>query len=236
MPVELKVEIDQRRIREIRRIFSRFPNEVGRLMKDAINRTATKARKMIVDRLAAVNPGLKKKNIRKAVKLGLRATRTRWSASVNVRGPGIPLINMGARVGRKTKTVEIATAKQSAWLFYNVFQKKYGDSAIYSTAYRLVRKVHQDITYKSRGVTKSLAGTGAFVATMPSGQKGIFKRREGFRGKAITEMKGPSVAQMLEQSGLLLKRIESDAVKGLEIEIDKRVKSYLERAVRRRAG
>lgn len=230
----ITVDIDERRIREIRRIFSQFPNEVGRLMKDSINRTATKARKLIVDRLAVLSPGLKKKDIRKAVKIGQRATRTKWTARVNVRGPGIPLINMGARVGRKTKVVEIATAKQSAWLFYNVFRKKYGDNAVYSKAYRLVRKVNQNITYKLRGETKSLAGTGAFVATMPSGHRGIFKRREGFRGKAIVEMKGPSVAQMLETSGLLLKRIETDAAKGLEEEVDKRVKSYLDRAIRRR--
>lgn len=236
MPVEITVTIDQRRIREIQRVFRQFPNEVGRLMKDSINRTATKARKLIVDRLAAVNPGLKKKNIRKAVKLGTRATRTRWSAHVNVKGPGIPLIDMGARLGRKTKVVEIASAKQSTWLFYNVFKKKYGDSAVYSNAYRIVRKVHQNITYRERGVTKSLAGTGAFVATMPSGHKGIFKRREGFGGKAITEMRGPSVGAMLERSGLLLRRIEEDAAKGLEVEIDKRVKSYLERAKKRRAG
>lgn len=232
----ITVDIDQRRMREIRRIFSQFPKEVGRLMKDSINRTATKARKLIVDRLAAVNPGLKKKNIRKAVKLGIRATQTRWTARVNVRGPGIPLINLGARVGRKTKTVEIATEKQSAWLFYNVFKKKYGDSAVFSKAYRLVRKVAQNITYKLGGQTKSLAGTGAFIATMPSGHKGIFKRREGFGGKAITEMKGPSVAQMLERSGLLIKRIEEDAQKSLGIEVDKRVKSYLARAIRKRAG
>lgn len=233
----ITVDIDQRRMREIRRIFSQFPNEVGRLMKDAINRTATKARKLIVDRLAAVNPGLKKKNIRKAVKIGQKATRTKWTALVNVRGPGIPLINLGARVGRKTKTTEIATEKQSAWLFYNVFQKKYGDMAVFSKAYRIVRKVSQNITYKLGGRTKSLAGSGAFIATMPSGHKGIFKRREGFRNKAIVEMKGPSVAQMLERSGLLIKRIEEDAQKSLGIEVDKRVKSYLDRAIkRRRAG
>ena len=235
MPVELTVTIDQRRIREIQRIFRQFPKEVGRVMQHSINRTAEKARKAIVDRLAAVNPGLKKKDIRKSTKIK-KASRSNWSARVDVSGPGIPLIKMGARLGRKTKVVEIASAKQSAWLFHNVFKLKYGAAAVYSTAYRITRKVRQNITYKEGGVTKSLAGTGAFVATMKSGHKGIFKRREGLGGRKITEMRGKSVGEMLQTSGLLLRRIEEDAAKGLETEIDNRVKSYLERAKRRRAG
>ena len=234
--LSMTVEIDQRRIREIQRIFRQFPNEVGRLMRDSINRTATKARKNVVDRLAATNPGLKKKNIRKATKIKPKASLKRWSASVNVKGPGIPLIDMGAKLGRKTKVTEIATAKQSAWLFYNVFKPKYGSAAVYSTAYRLVKKVRQNITYKEGGVTKSLAGTGAFVATMKTGHKGIFKRRDGFGGQAIREMRGPSVGEMLNQSRIVMSRIEQDAAKGLEVEIDKRVKSYLARAKAKARG
>ena len=232
---QITVTIDQKRIREIQRIFRDYPKQVPRLMRDSINRTAEKARKAIVDRLAAVNPGLIKKNIRKNTTIS-RATTSALQANVKVGGRKVPLINMGAKTGRRTKFVEIASVKRSVWLFYNVFKPKYGDMAIFSYHYKMKRQVHQNITYQDGRKTKSLAGTGAFVATMKSGHRGIFKRREGFGNKAIVEMTGPTIGQMLERSGLLLTRIEARAVKGLELEIDKRVKSYLERARARRTG
>ncbi len=224
----LNVTIDQRRIREIQRMFRGFPGEAQKVLQHSINRVAQKTRKLVVDRVAWKNPGMKKKDIRKSVRLGRRATRSRLSATVLVRGPGIPAIKMGAQIGRKTKWIEELDARQSAWLFFNVFKARYGASAVFSTNYKVTRKVHKNISYVDDG--KRIRVHGGFVATMPSGHKGIFKRREGFGGRAIREVRGPSIAEMLLRTGTTLLKIETEAGKGLEREIDMRVKSYLERA------
>ncbi len=65
----LTVEVNQRQLKEVQRLFRKFPNAAGKIMSRSINRTLEKARKMVVDRLASANPGLKKKNIRKGTNI-----------------------------------------------------------------------------------------------------------------------------------------------------------------------
>lgn len=223
----LTVKIDEKQIRRLQRVFKQFPKEIGRVMQHSINRTATRTRKSIVDILSAKNPGLKKKDIRKSVRFGSRATRKRWSARINVTGRGIPIINMGAKLGRLTKMSFVMSVRQSGWFFKNILQPKFAGAAVYKRQYTVTRKVRKGMSYKEGNRTISLDGTGAFVATMSSGHKGIFQRREGFGGRAVREMYGPSVGEMLLRTGTTLQRVESQTEKNLETEIDKRTKTYL---------
>lgn len=225
------ITVDERQLKRMRSQFKNWPQATGRIMRESINRSATKTRKRIIDRIHQLNPSIKKKDIRKSTRFKGkdRATNKRWSATVWISGAGIPLIKF-AKKGRKSKVVKQAGVKQSIWLFYNVFRPKYGAAAIFSTSYRIVRKAYQKITTRVNGESKSLQGTGAFIATMKSGHTGIYKRVAGSR--AIREMKGPSLSTMLDQ-GIILKRIKQDAGKELRDDIEKRIERYIKIALDR---
>ncbi len=215
---------DERQIREIQREFRNVPQVLDREVPEALNRTVEKTQQDIVGRLAADIPGLKKMDIRNATRTK-KASARNWSGHVELFGPGVPVGKLDVRLGVKTEVTKIASAKQSAWLFYNVFKPKYGAAAMYSTAYRITRKVYKNITYRVSGRTKSLAGTGAFPMSARFGRKGIFKRRDLFGG--IREMRGPSLFQILDNNKAMLKSIIQENTKGFERELEKLSERHL---------
>lgn len=210
---------DERQIREIQREFHDVRNVLDKGVPPALNRTVENTRQDIVSRLSGANPGLDKMDIHKATKTKKASPRD-WSGHVELSGPGVPVGKLDVRLGRQTEVTDIASAKQSAWLFYNVFKPKYGAAAMYSTAYRITRKVYQNITYRVSGVSKSLAGTGAFPIAKRFGRLGIFKRREGF-GKRLMEMRGPSLFRMMDENTAMLKAIVDENTRGFERQLEK---------------
>lgn len=214
--------VDEKQVRKLQRDLREVPNVLDKEVPEALNKTIEKTENDIVDRMAAANPGIKKQYIRRASRT-TKASPSNWSAEVGLSGPGVPVADLDVRLGRKTEVTEIASKKQSLWLYYNVFKPKYGATAIFSTAYRIARKVHQNITYRVSGQTRSLAGTGAFPIDMRFGRTGIFKRRKGFGGirEKLREMRGPSLFEMLDENTAMLKGITDDNVKGFERELEK---------------
>lgn len=92
--IDLSVQVDQRKLAEINRIFAGWPKAVGSIFSRAINRTLTTTRAEAVKQISAQTP-LKKSKIRRQIKLK-RATRTNWIGTVALSGQGIPLIQYGA--------------------------------------------------------------------------------------------------------------------------------------------
>ncbi len=213
---------DERQVRDLQRELRGVREVLEREVPPALNRTVAKTRQDIVDRMDADLPGVKKTDIHKATKT-TKASPTNWSGQVELSGPGVPVADLDVRLGRQTEVVEIASEKKSAWLFLNVFIPKYGAAAMYSTAYRITRMVHKNITYRVSGQIKSLAGTGAFPMPIKFGRLGIFKRREGFGGigKKLTEMRGPSLFRIMDENKVMLRRITRENTRGFERELEK---------------
>jgi len=207
---------DKRQVRGIQREFYNVPNVLSREVPPAINRVAERTRRYIANRMAGANPGLTKKDIHSATKTE-KARPTTWEGKVLMFGPRVPVAKLDARLGKKTETTVIASAKQSAWLFYNVFKRKYGAAAVYSTAYHIARKSYQNITYRVNGRTKSLAGTGAFPIAARFGRKGIFRRI----GEKLIEMRGPSLFQILDENTAMMRDIIREANDGFMAELEK---------------
>ncbi len=213
---------DERQVRDLQRELRGVRDVLEREVPPALNRTVENTRQDIVDRMDADLPGVKKTDIRKATKT-TKASPTNWSGQVELSGPGVPVAKLDVRLGRKTEVTETASEKQSAWLFYNIFKLKYGAAAVYSTAYRIKRMVHKNITYRVSGQIKSLAGMGAFPMPKRFGRLGIFKRREGFGGirKKLIEMRGPSLFRILDENTVMMRDITRENTKGFERELEK---------------
>ncbi len=213
---------DERQVRALQREFNDVPNVLDRVVPPALNRSVEKTRQDIVNRLAAANPGLTRPDIHKATKTK-KASPSDWSGQVEMSGHGVPVANLDVRLGGKTEVTSIASEKQSAWLFHNIFKPKYGAAAVYSTAYRIARKVYQNITYRVSGQTKSLAGTGAFPIPKRFGRMGIFERRKGFGGmkEKIREIRGPSLFRILDENTVMMRDITREATRGFERELEK---------------
>ncbi len=221
MTIRLRLMVNSRVIREIQSDLDSFPDVLDREVPRAINRTVKKTRMDIASRLSADISGVTKGDVIKATKTK-DARRTNWSGHVELSNRRVPVGKLNMRLGTKSDVFDIATPKQSAWLFYNVFQKQYGDSAIYSRAYQIVRKVYQNITYRVGGRTRSLAGTGAFPVSTGTGITRIFKRigALGNISEKLIEMRGPSLFQIMDQQRSVLKKITDENTRGLERELE----------------
>ncbi len=237
--IRTEVTIDPKQVARISRMFRDWPGAVPRIFKESINRTAAKAKTNTVRRIVQLTKGLKRKDVNKQVRL-YRATLKNWSALIRVKDRGIPISKLGMKAGRAKKTIFEASARQSAWLFYNVFKPKYGAAAVFSRNYRIRRKTHQNITYQVMGQTKQ-APPGAFVQTVKNpwagegagAHKGVFVQRAG---GGIRELFGPGIGEMLGRQMGEVNKIKAEAGKGLTANVDSRVKRYLKMAKTRRAG
>lgn len=222
MMLRIRLMVNRGRVRQLQRELDDFPEVLDREVPRAINRTVENTRADISTRLSADISGITKDDVVKATKTKDARSRN-WSGHVELSRRRVPVGKLNMRLGTKSDVFDIATPKQSAWLFYNVFRKQYGDSAIYSRAYQIVRKVHQNITYRVSGRTRSLAGTGAFPISTGMGKMRIFKRigALGNIREKLVEMRGPSLFQILDENKAMLKKITEDNTRGFERELEK---------------
>ncbi len=207
--------VDKGQVRGIQRDFYNVHNVLSREVPLAINRVTEMSRLYIAKRMAGANPGLTKKEIHSATTTE-KARPSTWEGKVLMSGPRVPVAKLDVRLGTQTETTKIASEKQSAWLFYNVFKRKYGAAAVFSTAYQIARKSFENITYRVNGRTRSLAGTGAFPINAGLRLEGIFKRA----GDKVREIKGPSLFQILDGNTVMMRDITRDLTKGFEDQLE----------------
>ncbi len=213
--------VDEGQVRGIQRDFYNVRNVLSREIPLAINRVTGMARTSIAKRMAGANPGLTKKEIHSATSTE-KARPAKWEGTVLMSGPRVPVSKLDVRLGTKTETTVIASERQSAWLFYNVFKRKYGASAVFSTAYQIAKKSFENITYRVNGRTNSLAGTGAFPIGAGLGLNGIYRRV----GDKVKEIRGPSLFQMLDENTAMMRDIIRENDRGFEAELRKLNKRY----------
>ncbi len=219
--IRIRLTANINRMREIRRDLDDFPEVLDREVPRAINRTVDKTRADISTQLSAGISGITKDDVIRATKTKDARSRN-WSGHVELSTRRVPIGKLNMRLGTTSDVFDIATPKQSAWLFYNVFRKQYGDSTVFSRAYQIVRKVYQNITYRVGGRTRSLAGTGAFPIKTGAGKMGIFKRIGSIgnvRGRVV-EMRGPSLFHILDEQRAVLKKITDDNTRGFERQLE----------------
>ena len=222
MMIRIRLTANNSRIRELQRQLDEYPDVLDREVPRAINRTTENTRKDVATRLSADISGITKDDVIRATKTKDARSRN-WSGHVELSTRCVPVGKLNMRLGTTSDVFDIATPKQSAWLFYNVFRKQYGDNAIYSRAYQIVRKVHQNITYRVSGRTRSLAGTGAFPISIGAGKTRIFKRIGALRNikERLVEMRGPSLFQILDENTAMLRKITEENTRGFERELEK---------------
>jgi len=217
------VKFDKAKLDRVAKKLKGFKGALPKVMSRGINRTAKTARTKIARRLVTISK-LKYGNILKSISLR-KATYQVWRAVLDIFGRRIPLIRFKARQSKRKHTV-LVTGKQATLLFYKVFKKKYGDSAVFSKQYR-IRRPFPLVTYMMGGKKKQITD-GAFITTMKTGHKGVFKSRSDVKG-AVTELYGPSVGGLYEKAGTVAKVTLIEANRNLVKNIDDQVKVILEK-------
>lgn len=245
--MRVDIQVDDARLQYMRQAFARWPRAVEEIMRESLNRTAEKARTTLKERIAAALPGMKTGRILSRLKL-TKATLKKWTANVGISGKGLPVSQLGFKAGRTKKTYFHASEKHSAWLYYHVFLPKYGDAAVYSRSYRIMRKAYPNMTYQVMGQTVTINEPGAFVQTVKSrfalagakGHRGVFIPREDRKGKAgfqgVHEAYGPGLGSMLADEKTTLEKVKVESGDILSAEISARIKRYLAMMAQRRAG
>lgn len=203
----IHIKIDERQLAKIQKLLKNVPKGMPKAMSRGINKTALWARTRIARKIKEKS-SLKVGDIRNAIKLR-KATLKTWSAILDIDDERIPLIKFKAKQSKKKHTF-LAGAKQSAWLYYNIFKPKYGPAAAFSMSYRVTR-MFPVVTYEMFNQKKEI--TDAFIGTMPSGHRGIFRRRafgEGGEGgrHPLYELQGPSVGKLFEGSAGIARRVQ----------------------------
>jgi len=91
------------------------------------------------------------------------------------------------------------------------------------------RQTRKGVSYRIRKSAGRQTIAGAFIAKMPSGHEGVY-RRTGKTALPIIELYGPSVPQVMSGIGeLAQQQLEADAGARLEREIDTQVGLLIER-------
>lgn len=137
------VKIDHNQIEKVREYLRSVPHKLPVVLTRGINRTLTTVRAETVRRLKKAIK-LDADMIRKRIRI-YKATRTFLRGKVWIGGKDSPLGRFDARQSTRTRLVT-ADTKQSAWLYYNVFRKKYGEKARFSFHYKIRRRVPK-VTY-----------------------------------------------------------------------------------------
>ena len=92
------------------------------------------------------------------------------------------------------------------------------------------------VTYRIRKTDRRRLAASAFVATMPSGHRGVFRRRPGAQRLPIDELFGPSLQAAVDDIDQLARRTLGRKLdRDLGEEIDRQVGVVIQRR-RRRAG
>ncbi len=112
---------DERQVRDLQRELRGVRDVLEREVPPALNRTVENTRQDIVDRMDADLPGVRKSDIHSATKT-TKASPSDWSGQVELSGPRVPVADLDVRLGTQTELEEIASPRQSAWLFYNIYK------------------------------------------------------------------------------------------------------------------
>lgn len=143
--------------------------------------------------------------------------RTATSARANI----VRLIAAKAKIKQKgiRKGISLRKATYRRWLAHlNVYGRRI--PLIHFGA----RQIRTGVSYKIEKAGPRKRIQSAFVQTMPSGHKGVFKRhRPTTKRLPIVQRYGPSVGAVYEGSGRLAKKVKEEAHKKLVKNIDDQV-------------
>ena len=150
-PIEIK--LDEQAVFEVQRKLAAIPEELPRVISQAINATAREGRTDISRNIRAViNAKVKDVNSRIVIE---KATQKRWKAVISISNRRLPLRTFSARQTKKGVSYQI--------------------------------EVH--------GIRKKIAS--AFIETMPTGHRGVYKRKSKTRFPII-ERFGPSISRVFD--------------------------------------
>ena len=140
---------------------------IGRATTRAINKVAKIAEKQAVRELSA-DIGISQRNVRKYLRRDTASINSQ-EASIRARGKRLSLLDLGARqIGKRNNR---------------------RDASGQFKAGRVVGR--GGVRYKGQGGARRFI-PGAFIADMPNGGRGVFRRR-GVERLPIDKMQGPSV-------------------------------------------
>lgn len=188
----LTISVDPRQAAEIERLFAQFPREMTAAATRALNHTAGVGRTLTIKTIRGdLNVAAGAIRGEKGSDKGVTVDRATWSnlqAVIRITGSRLPLIRFGARPNDPS-------------LFA-------GDRA----------RSQRGVSWMVDRAAGRKRDTQAFIARMPSGHIGVFKRRRGVARKGgnrpaekrppwftsldekLTELKGPSVPQVAQNS------------------------------------
>ena len=212
---DVEIKFDEAKLKMIQQMLADFPKEMPKVMSRALNKTGTSVKTEIVRKLAASSK-MKQKDVKKGISTK-KATYKRWQYDINIMGKKIPLIYFRAKERKRTVTIK-TTLKQSVFLFYKVFKPRFGLEAIFKKQYTIKRKLGFVTADTGRG-RKSYPK--AFIATMKSGHKGVFKSTG--RGSAIRQLYGPSAGELFEGAAGIATEVQNSAMEKLEKNIDSQI-------------
>ena len=220
-PVAIEFKVNDQQLRDVSRRLEGIKNGMPRAVSGAIN-DVTKKGKTRIERGITSRYYIKKKDLKPFVTIR-RATVKRLSAQIGIKGKRIPLMDF--RV----------TPKQP---FRAGEQTKTGRFKKIKPVRATIKKADTKRKYE-----------GAFIARMPSGHVGVFKRRG--RGNVrrvrrvrfgsdpyyselpIDELHGPSVPAIFQNED---NRIQAEALTGMRDELAKRIDARADLIIRRKAG
>lgn len=206
----IEIRYEEADIERVRERLGSARRALPSVISRAINRTAQHAHTRIVEELVKVMH-LKKKIIRPATRL-IKATRAKWEADIDIYARRVPLINFGA----KQTTLEHVLAKR--------YQAKYGKARTSTRSRKEGVKFRPpmanfDIFEGRKGPKLTGVESGfvksAFINIMPSGHKGVFRRKMYgdylVSRLPIVELFGPPIAGIYQKAPGIARRITDEA-------------------------
>jgi hypothetical protein len=225
---DIEIKLNPSQINLIHDLLGSIPKEIPKIMRSAINTTATQARNQIVKNLLKTVklPG---KILRDAIKL-TRATTTRWIATIDVHGKRIPLIYFGARQIAFGVTYRISDIMGPALARRAFIQKANNFTGVFMRMQKKFAVRTLSGKWKSAGSKK--AGYSDMVSV--SGGKNRARRFTGSEGDLVPRypirfLRGPSPGALLESMPGLAQEVAVYAEYNLEKNIDEQIVRVLQR-------
>lgn len=239
---DIEIKLNPQQIDLIRDLLGSIPREIPKIMRSAINTTATQARTQIVNKLSA-QVVLKKDELRKAIILN-RADLWRWQAKIDVHGKRIPLLSFGARqiaFGVTYRISDMLGAKLARHAFIKTMNTSKGVFMRYQKAHAVQTSKFSrflDTHWRHRRIRywKADRSKKALINDMiaQSGGKGKANEFTGSEGELVPRfpvrfLKGPSPGALLERSPGLAELVTRDTEINLERNIDAQIVRVLQR-------
>lgn len=207
----IEIKVDKAKLRNIERMLAGVPKAMPRVISRGINRTISPAKTQI-SRGIRQEINIKSGDLNKKIKVD-KATFAKWEGRIILSTKRIPLEDFGAKQTAKGVSYKI--------------KKSGGRQVIESGFIATMTNVSGEKISTHRGVfttkafthrvkKKNKTGTGYYTSELP-----------------IQEKFGPSIGVAFERAGWLVKKVQDDATKNLEKNIDSQVRFLLSR---RKAG